>query len=167
MSPGRAVEPLTPLHALDQRPMRTGRILVASDGSPSTIAAARRAIELLGTQDDIEVVTVARAAHEVAMVPVPGTGLVPPIPAQAARQESVDSRSRADADRAAAALGISPTGRVLHGAPGPAICRYAAETKAAAIVVHPHAAGVLKRILIGSTTRYIVNHAPCTVLVAR
>ncbi|GAM28348.1 hypothetical protein SAMD00019534_115240, partial [Acytostelium subglobosum LB1] len=47
---------------------------------------------------------------------------------------------------------------------GEAICKAAAEKKIDYLVVGRRGMGVVKRIFIGSTSRYILEHAPCNVV---
>lgn len=50
---------------------------------------------------------------------------------------------------------------------GNTLCELAEWEKADAMIVGHHGKGVLERLLIGSTTRHILQHAPCSVLVGR
>jgi nucleotide-binding universal stress UspA family protein len=69
-------------------------------------------------------------------------------------------------DAAAAALGL-PAGQtlILHGAPGMAICDYAAERSARAIVIGSRDHGRIKRALLGSVSDYVVRNSPCPVVI--
>jgi universal stress protein A len=81
------------------------------------------------------------------------------------------ARSTADAwallGRARRALGahIPATAEVLHGKPGPAIARRAAELGAELLVVGSHGRGGLERWLFGSTSDDILRRASCPVVV--
>jgi nucleotide-binding universal stress UspA family protein len=55
--------------------------------------------------------------------------------------------------------------RVLEGSPGPALCRFASETSANAIVVGTRGRGGFKRAVLGSVSDYVVRNAPCPVVV--
>jgi nucleotide-binding universal stress UspA family protein len=141
-------------------------VIVATDGSASTIAAAGRALQVLGPGVDVEVVTVGGADDSSIVGAIPGPGLLPPAtPATFAGAVS-DTLSEV-AERTVSALGLGSEGRILYGSPGAAICRRAEETGADVIVVHPHGKRLLERALMGSVTRYLVDNAPCAVLVAR
>ena len=142
------------------------RVLVASDGSASTIAAAGRALQLLGPGIDVEVVTVGGTDDSSIVGAIPGPGLLPPAPREASGGASPDTLSTV-VDGTTSALGLGAVGRVLHGPPGAEICRHAEDTGADVIVVHPHGKRLLERALVGSVTRYLVDNAPCAVLVAR
>lgn len=143
------------------------KVIVATDGSASTIAAAGRALQLLGPGVDVEVVTAGGTDDASIVGALPGPGLLPPR-AQADRASQIRGRLPGTVlDRTMSALGVGGEGRVLGGPPGPAICRRAHETGADVVVVHPHGKGLLERALFGSVSRYVVDNADCTVLVAR
>ncbi|MGM0169778.1 hypothetical protein IGI39_004790 [Enterococcus sp. AZ135] len=57
--------------------------------------------------------------------------------------------------------------KVLVGNPKAAIVEYAKEEKADLIIMGATGKGAFSRLLLGSTTAYVVNHAPCNVLVVR
>jgi nucleotide-binding universal stress UspA family protein len=61
-------------------------------------------------------------------------------------------------------LNVPVTARVLEGAPYVQIARYAAEASIDLIVIGTHARGVVKRIFLGSTSKFILEHAACPVL---
>ncbi len=61
-------------------------------------------------------------------------------------------------------LAVPVTIRVLEGAPDVQIARYAAEASIDLIVIGTHARGVVKRIFLGSTSKSVLEHAPCPVL---
>ena len=83
---------------------------------------------------------------------------------------SVQEEARSDGEdrvRAAAdALGIDNVEtRVLEGRPGPALCSFADEIAADAIVLGTRGRGRIKRALLGSVADYVVRNAGCPVLV--
>lgn len=55
--------------------------------------------------------------------------------------------------------------RVLHGHPGTAICRFADEVSARAVIVGSRGRGGLKRAVLGSVSDHVVRNAPCPVVV--
>ena len=82
-----------------------------------------------------------------------------------ARQEIKD-RSMELAERAAAWLreqGLNAEAAVRDGEPGPAIVEEAKEWGADLIVVGSRDHTGLRRLLDGSVSRYVVDHAPCPV----
>lgn len=56
---------------------------------------------------------------------------------------------------------------VREGDPGPEIIQEAETWPADLIVVGSHGHGGLKRLLLGSVAHHVVNHAPCSVQIAR
>ena len=67
----------------------------------------------------------------------------------------------------AAALEVSGLeSRVLRGDAATAICRFAEEQGADAIVVGTRGRSGLKRAVLGSVSDHVVRHAPCAVVVA-
>jgi nucleotide-binding universal stress UspA family protein len=59
------------------------------------------------------------------------------------------------------------SGVFLEGLPGPEICAWAAANGVDLIVAAAHAHGVRRIAALGSVTRYLVDRAPCSVLVLR
>jgi nucleotide-binding universal stress UspA family protein len=83
----------------------------------------------------------------------------------AARSE-LDSIARETADRLCAA-GIDAAGYLREGDPAHEIVAFATERKAAMIVCGTQGQTGLARLLLGSTARNVLVHAPCSVLVVR
>jgi nucleotide-binding universal stress UspA family protein len=141
------------------------RVVVGLDGSAESLAALRWAI--------------AEARHRHADVDVI-TCWYPPLVAVAsgyqigfleADEYSAGARYALDAALAsvaadveeAAADGRSVAGRLLEGAPGPTLV---SESKdAAVIVVGRRGRGGLSRLLLGSVSRHVADHAECPVVV--
>lgn len=67
----------------------------------------------------------------------------------------------------AAAAGVTPRFHVVVGHPAEQIVRHADEWKADLIVVGHRGRTFFERWLVGSVAKYVINHAPCAVLVAR
>jgi nucleotide-binding universal stress UspA family protein len=141
------------------------RLVVGLDGSPESLAALRWAIiEGRHRRADVEVVTC----------------WYPPLVAEASGYQisflttdeySASARRALDAALAAiasdvdeaAAEGRSVTGRLLEGAPGPTLLT---ESKnATMVVVGRRGRGGLSRLLLGSVSRHVVDHAECPVVV--
>lgn len=151
-------------------------MLIATDGSPGAIAAARTALGVLAPPDHLCVLSVVDVRAEVALG---GSGLIGaepltmPIadPATAAElDDALTAEARAAVEATVAALGPqAPTAErlVRHGDPAGEICRVAAEGGYDVIVVGSHGSGLVKRMLVGSVSHHVVQHAPCPVLVVR
>ena len=131
-------------------------VLVATDGSSSSIAAVQRASQLLTPADRVTLLYVRGEAPK----------------GESAGGEPVWENELADAaaelDRAAARLtSTNLHKRIEIGDVGGTVCRVAEELKVDVIVVGSHGRGAIERVLLGSVTSQIVRHAPCAVLVVR
>ena len=142
------------------------KVLIATDGSELSVHAARRGLELLGKPDSVTVVAV--------VTDIPGEeagGFEGPVETPEEQQAEWD-QEQADANAAIAATidGIqqpSAARRVEVGDPGGAICAAARAIEADVVVLGSHGRGVLKRVVLGSVSEYVLRHAPCPVLVVR
>ena len=141
-------------------------VLVATDGSPSSIAAARAASELLRSADQVTLVSV--------LTEVPGddAGGFEGSVFSPGEQDELWKKELAEAgeelERTAAALTTAKIDkRIEVGDVAGTICRVAADVHADVIVVGSHGRGAIERILLGSVSEQVVRHAPCPVLVVR
>jgi len=139
------------------------QILLPTDGSDLACNAAvyaRSLAEQYGAT--LHVVHVVERVP--AAMPVPDAGavaLAAPGPEEmAAARAATEQFVRTCLQDAA----IPVVARVLEGAPHVQIARYAAEAAIDLIVIGTHAAGVVKRILLGSISKWVMEHAPCPVL---
>jgi universal stress protein A len=106
--------------------------------------------------------------HVVERVPaaVPGpeiNGVALAVPGPEALAAAQEATSRFIQDHLGG-LCVPVVARVLEGAPYVQIARYAAEASIDLIVIGTHARGVVKRIFLGSTSKAVLEHAPCPVL---
>jgi nucleotide-binding universal stress UspA family protein len=131
-------------------------VLLATDGSSSSIAAVQRAAELLKPADRVTLL------HVVGEAPKAETEGGQPV------WEHEMAEAAAELDRAAARLTSTDLHkRIEVGDVGGTVCRVAEESKVDVIVVGSHGRGAIERVLLGSVTSQIVRHAPCAVLVVR
>jgi nucleotide-binding universal stress UspA family protein len=139
-------------------------VLIATDGSPLSINAARRGVALLAQPSEVTLLSV------VTEVPGDDAGgfegsVYSPEEQQrlweAEQQEAYDELTRT----AAALTGCEITRRIEVGDVATTICRVAEELPAAVIVLGSHGRTGLKRIVMGSVSEHVVRHAPCPVLV--
>jgi nucleotide-binding universal stress UspA family protein len=141
-------------------------VLIATDGSPSSIEAARKAGEILRAADHVTLVSV--------LTEIPGddAGGFEGSVYSAGEQDQLWKQEMAEAgeeiERTAAALTTTSIDkRIEVGDVSGNVCRVAAELNVDVIVVGSHGRGGLSRILLGSVSEQVVRHAPCPVLVVR
>ncbi|HET8528185.1 MAG TPA: universal stress protein [Gaiellaceae bacterium] len=138
-------------------------ILLATDGSPSAVRATETAIELASQlHARLHVVTVwSVPASAFGYAPV---SIVPELAqAERAAAENVADRTAAQAE----AAGIPVTVDVREGLAVDEICAAACTRDASFVVVGAHGWGALKRLVFGSVSTGVLQHAPCPVLVVR
>jgi nucleotide-binding universal stress UspA family protein len=141
-------------------------VLLATDGSPSSLAAARTAGTLLRAAEHVTLLSV--------LTEVPGedAGGFEGSVYSAGEQDALWKREMAEAgeelERTAATItSMQIDKRIEVGDVGGTVCRVAEELHVDVIVVGSHGRGAIERILLGSVSEQIVRHAPCPVLVVR
>ncbi len=141
-------------------------LLVATDGSELSLAAARAALASVSA-DKVTIVAISEATPELV---ADGGGIEGPT----MTPDEVDALvAEGNRHADAALLGLSvlvPEGvavdRVLeHGDPGSMICAVADRVSADVIAVGSHGKNWLKRVVLGSVSEYVVHHAKCPVFV--
>lgn len=147
-------------------PTMTSPVLLCTDGSPHATAALIAGLAVLDPAAPLAIITVVPDPDPTL---VTGTGMAGGVvsPEEYDRmQADATEGAQAILDEARAALG-APEAEVhaLRGEPAAAICRYAEEVGAAAIVLGSRGRGGLKRAVLGSVSDHVVRHAPCTVVV--
>lgn len=149
--------------------MKALRALIATDGSPAAVDAARTAMSIL-PEDTVPVLL-----HVQEPAPVPGAtagGFEGPLvtPDDAAEMEA-EGRLEGEAALTATARALGevpvPEQITVEGDPGRLAARMAEEVEADLVVVGASRKGLVARALEGSTSTYLVRHAPCPVLVVR
>lgn len=145
------------------------KILIATDGSEFATESAARALELLGGEHEITVISVVPPVLPTT-VPVATLDAVPAMPdpeTEARLAAEQKAQAQHAVDQIARLAGTKPALRVEPGDPADTICRVAAEEDFELIVIGSHGHGWLQRVLIGSTSNHVMHHAPCPVLVMR
>ena len=145
------------------------QILIGTDGSHDAIAAAVRAVELLAHADVVTLVCIVEtpALASAGLESGFAGGVADPEQVDAA-WDAVHADARAALDRTAAALGGTTVETLIEmGAPGPDLCRLAADLSVDVIAVGSRGQGAIRRALMGSVSTHVVNHAPCAVMVLR
>jgi nucleotide-binding universal stress UspA family protein len=142
------------------------RVLVALDGLPESVRAARAAVDLFGAEQEYLIVNVAPGARtwddDVAF------GVV--IPMSDVEWETVtdavDDAAQSKAKTGAVDAGIEPAEIIVeHGDPVAAICGAAESHDADVIVIGSHDRGRLKRMLTPSIADGVVHTTSRPVLV--
>lgn len=138
-------------------------IVVPIDGS----ATSRRGIEYA-----IELAADGAALHfcSVVSTAVVGAGLAAGVPVSAgaliAAAEADARTACSEAIAMAGKCGVEADDKLLYGAIAPAICRYAAELAADAIVIGTHARHGIARAIFGSVTEALLTSSTVPVVVA-
>lgn len=136
-------------------------VLIASDGSDDANDAARRAVALLGVGHRYVLVHVATLT-----LPGPGGRLANP-DLYGQIEGRIDDQAREAVDATRAAIDVDAEVRFERGDPGATIARVAGEAGADVVVVGSRGLGAVKGAILGSVSRYVMQHAPCPVLVMR
>jgi nucleotide-binding universal stress UspA family protein len=138
------------------------RILVAIDGSDTSKAATRVALELArATGNALLFVTVWRELH--GDFGLPYAALVAPDIVDVERDWARDTLAAAVAE--AEQAGVPAEGLSRHGRPADEIVAVARERGSRLIVVGSHGFGPIESLLLGSVSAAVLRHAPCPVLV--
>jgi nucleotide-binding universal stress UspA family protein len=148
------------------------RVLLATDGSDGAISAARKALELVGRDAEVSLLTVVDIRPEIAAgTAATGIGVEPLAVPMASPEvtaelgEVLDEHGDEALERTARELQLEGDRLVAHGDAATEICRVAEEGNFDVIVVGSHGRGLVKRVLLGSVSHHVVQHAPCPVLV--
>jgi nucleotide-binding universal stress UspA family protein len=142
------------------------RALIATDGTPASLEAARSAAALF--PKDVEFVLVyVKPTQDFSGEYAGGFegSLMSPDEA-----EDLNRGAQVEADAAlaktAAALGDTPVEqRVAEGSAGETICSLATDLEADVVVVGSHGKGALAAAMLGSVSRHVVHHSHRPVLV--
>lgn len=144
------------------------RVLITTDGSDLALDAACRAAELLSTEVSfvvLSVIVTSQASlgfHAALLAPVsPSSALTAEVLAAA------EIEAHLAAGLVASLLGPAARIRVERGEPGSIICEVAAAEHVGLIVVGSHGKSVAQRVVLGSVSHHVLQHALCPVLVVR
>jgi nucleotide-binding universal stress UspA family protein len=148
--------------------MPLNNVLVAVDGSETSLDAARAGLGLLADDAPVVVVTVVETSDPTL---VTGSGMAGGV-MSAEELDALDEERVIDAEvvlaAATAALGReNAEAVVVRGDAGSALCDLARERGASAIVMGSRGRGGIKRALLGSVSDYVVRNAPCPVIITR
>jgi len=144
------------------------KALVATDGSPQAIEAARAARGLLHDGVELLLVTVVPAPEDPQETAGGFEG-----PAFSEEEAAEWAAKAAEAGRQALAQTAEAVGRgaevrlVEGDDPASTLCRVAEQVSADVLVIGSSEKSWLRRLLVGSVMHHLVHHAPCPVLVVR
>jgi nucleotide-binding universal stress UspA family protein len=152
-------------------------VLIAFDGTPSAQEAVREAGELLNGRPAL-VVVVYKQGIAFELLETPATIGLPPAPLDIRTAMEIDAelaeRAQALAQQGAELArqaGLEASGMAVaeevDTAVADTIVRVASESHAQAVVVGAHGHGTISEMFIGSTSRDVIRHAPCPVVVVR
>ena len=151
-----------------------GTIVVATDGSPSSLEGGRHAIALAKMSSArLRVINVIDAS--VAIQPYTNPGIAIPLYAEYADPSVIMKGYQEEGERLIAEIvqlgknaGIKDvSGDVVIGSPRQMIVDWSKEQGADMIVVGSHGSSRLTYLLIGSVAEHLVRYAHCPVLVVR
>jgi nucleotide-binding universal stress UspA family protein len=141
-------------------------VLIATDGSPTSVEAARRGTTLLGRPERVTLLTV--------ITELPGDdagGFEGSVFSPEEQDAAWDAEMRAAGEElthtASALTGADVAKRIEIGDVASTICRVAEELAVEVVIVGSHGRSGLKRLFLGSVSEHVVRHAPCPVLVIR
>lgn len=138
------------------------RIVVGVDGSDQSIHAARIAASLARTRDaELAIVTVVRP-------PEGWWGVVGSPPTAEALGDALSDAQQEVLDKTVAAVDLAGINYDTHeeiGDPSQRLIEACERLDADLLVVGRRGAGFIKRVVVGSVAKHVVDEAPCLVLI--
>jgi nucleotide-binding universal stress UspA family protein len=141
-------------------------VLIGTDGSELSVAAAQRGLLILGRPDHVTLLTVLTELPGDDAGGIEGSVYSPAEQAEEWRAELAEA-NRELARTAAVLADAHVDERIEVGDAARTICTVAGELGVDAIIVGSHVRGGLGRLFLGSVSEHVVRHAPCPVLVVR
>ena len=146
----------------------TSCVVVATDGSDLSVRAVSTGLSLLAPPERL---VIAAVVPNVDTMLATGTGFAGGVVSPEALDQMTEAQHR-EGEQAvtetARAVGVESAEKlVLRGEAGPALCTLASDLLASVLVVGSRGRGAIKRVLLGSVSHFVVQHAPCPVLVSR
>jgi nucleotide-binding universal stress UspA family protein len=141
------------------------KLLIGVDDSPESRHAIDVAFEFFGPHADYTIASIGQTQPLFTSAYAGGTFVSPAELVD--RFDAAEQVARERAAHAAAAMPASVDVDATIGHPGSALCETAVELGVDAIVIGSHDKSVWERLLNPSTGRYLIDHAPCPVIVVR
>jgi nucleotide-binding universal stress UspA family protein len=143
------------------------KVLIAVDDSQESLDAAHFAYRCFGSDSDYLVVSVGQ--EQISRLPVTPMGGVPPYRVMERERTALYDHARATALAAQSELpeGTPAEADVALGPIGATICAVADEAHSDVIVIGSHDRGIWTRLFHASVSRYLIDNAPCPVLIVR
>jgi nucleotide-binding universal stress UspA family protein len=141
------------------------KILIAVDDTDESMDAVSVAYDLFGPAPDYLITSIGRMPI-LTYPATPGGGMPVYVPL-ADVADSVKANAAATAVEAAENLEVDATIEVGTGPVGAAVCRIAEDSGASVIVIGSHDRSIWARLFQPSVGKYVVDNAPCPVLVVR
>ena len=144
-------------------------VIVATDGSPQSLAAARH-LKSFADPQKITAITVVAVIRPLASVAFADEISEAPPPGPGEGAGSFREAAQGAVDAVAAVFdgwGPQVHRQVLSGSPAAEIIKAAEEHDAGLVVVAAGGRGISDAILVGSTAERVQHYAPCPVLVVR
>jgi nucleotide-binding universal stress UspA family protein len=144
----------------------TSIVLLCTDGSDAAIEALRACTPLLASAERIIIVTVQSAVDPHVEA---GAGFTLHVTSPDDDEQIItegDLVAKQHLDRTAAALGMDGNVELMAivGRPGQAICDLAATLPASVVVMGTSGRGGVRRAFVGSTSDFVIRHAPCPIM---
>jgi nucleotide-binding universal stress UspA family protein len=143
------------------------QIIVCTDGSPDAVAAAAAGLAVVGAPKQAVIVTVIEPPDDSL---VTGGGFAGGVMSEEELDRdtaAAHSTARSVLEDTASQLELPDAElKVLEGTPGQAVCQFASDLNARAIVMGSRGRGVVKRAVLGSVSDHVVRHAPCPVVIS-
>ncbi len=141
------------------------KILIAVDNTDESMDAAHAAYRLFGPAPDYLVTSIAHMPA--ATYPMTPAGAMPVYVDLGDAVDKMKQSATATAMEAAENLDVDASIEVDTGPVGQAVCRIAEESGASVIVIGSHDRSIWARLFEPSVGKYVVDNAPCPVLVVR
>lgn len=155
--------------------MPSGPVVIGYDGSPTAEQALRESAPLLAPSPAVVVVVWETGAFELTELPI-RTLEMPPTPIDVRTAVEIDKQLYESAQNGAR-QGAALAGQLGYQAEGLAVAddvtvaatlvRVATDLDARALVIGSHGHRALREVLLGSTSREVLQKSPCPVLVVR